>query len=138
MFGEFNCPCGRKWKSASSWEDSWQECLLCKAKVFPKNLRPLLYTGGDAGQKPHESEHCEKCIRLGYNCRDYSPIVTKVDDDGYDDDAQSVFSEASTASSSSVDDRRWSDEGNTPVASDEDEDNVDELLERRMKLMKLK
>ncbi len=90
----------------------------------------MLYSGGDSGHKPHESEHCGKCKKLGYNCRNYvAPPTVDADDD--DDDAESVFSEASTTSSSSVDDLDLED-GLTPVASDEEEE-LEQRLDKALK-----
>ena len=124
------CSCGREWKSANSWKDEWQECMSCGDCVFPDNLRPLLYRGGDSGQKPHETEHCGMCKKLGFNCRNYVPPPVGDDDD---DDDVSVFSEASTSSSSSVDDQNLSGDGNTPVGSD-DEDEITKRLDKALRL----
>ena len=125
QFGEFDCPCGRSWKSASSWKNVWQECKVCGSKVTPENLRPLLYTGV-SGHKPHETERCGMCKKLGYNCKN----ALAGGDGGDDDDDLSVYSEASTNSSSSVDDRDLNDF--TPVAS-EDEDDLGKRLDTVLK-----
>ena len=83
-------------------------------------------------QKPHETELCQKCIELGHNCREYVPPAGDIAD--FPDD-QSIISEASTSSSLS-----WAEEqelsDNTPVAS-EDEDEVDDFLDSKMKDLKL-
>ena len=112
----------------------WQECKLCKRKVKPENLRPLLYSGSSAGQKPHEQELCEMCQELGHNSRDAPEVSAGGDgggDDDDDDDDRSVYSEASTSSSSSVDDRNL--HNITPVAS-EDEDGLGKRLDTATKL----
>ena len=105
---------------------------MCKRKVKPENLRPLLYSGSSAGQRPHEQELCEMCQELGHNCRDAPEVSARGDDgDDDDDDDRSVYSEGSTSSSSSVDDRNLHDI--TPVAS-EDEDDLGKRLDTALKL----
>ena len=106
---------------------------MCKSKVKPEHLngRPLLYRGSSAGQKPHKSELCEMCQELGYNCREASE-VSAGHDGGVDDDDRSVYLEASTSRSSSMDDRDLDDI--TPVASEvEDEDDWGKKLDTALK-----
>ena len=86
-------------------------------------------------QKPHEQSLCQKCIELGRNCRDYNPDPATELADIPDD--QSIISEASTASSSSfAEDQQLSDGDLTPVAS-EDEEQVDDFLEAKMRDMNI-
>jgi len=80
------------------------------------------------GQKPHESEHCGMCRKLGYNCKEVPEVSVGGGND--DDDDRSVFSEASTTSSSSVDDLDLGDV--TPVAS-EDEDDLGKRFDSVLK-----
>ena len=71
------------------------------------------------------------CQELGYNCREVSE-VSAGHDGGVDDNDRSVYSEASTSSCSSVDDRDLDDI--TPVASeDEDEDDLGKKLDTALK-----
>ena len=81
------------------------------------------------------------CQRLGYNCKNYTALVTEAgdgdsDDDDDDDDDVSVYSEASSISSLSEDDRQLKDEDVTPVQSDDDE--TDEQLDKALGKMRLK
>lgn len=97
---------------------------------MPTGIRPLRPGRSFLAQKPHESELCQKCIELGYSCREYTPTAESVD---FPDD-QSVISEASTASASSLlEDQDLSDGELTPVGSDTEE----ELLEAKMKKLNL-
>ena len=82
------------------------------------------------------------CQELGYNCKNYSSLVTEAgdgdsdDDDDDDDDDFSVYSEASSISSLSEDDRQLKDEDVTPVQSDDDE--TEERLDKALGKMRLK
>ena len=101
---------------------------------MPENIRPLRPGRGGIIQKPHEQSLCQRCIELGYNCRNYVAPATELADIP---DDQSIISEASTASSSSfAEDQQLSDGDHTPVAS-EDEEQVDDFLEARMRDMNL-
>ena len=68
-FGEFHCTCGNNWKSAYAFAEVWQKCKICDMETYPTNLRPLQYSGNEAGQKPHESDLCGMCQKLGRNCK---------------------------------------------------------------------
>lgn len=99
---------------------------------MPEDVRPLHPGGGSNAKAPHVQSLCQKCIELGHNCRDYVPSPNEVVD--IPDDL-SVYSEASTTSSSSwSEDQRLSDGERTPVASG-DEEQVDDFLEAKMKAM---
>ena len=127
MFGEFQCSCGNKWSSGyawmewnkwgKKWVDSWQKCRRCEKEVYPSNVRPLLYSGGNASQKPHDSANCEMCQKHG-DCR-------KLQSPEVEDDDASIISDASDLS----EDQNLSDE--TPVNSDEEA--IDDLLNSKLK-----
>ena len=106
---------------------------------MPKNIQPLKRSGGDFLSTPHPTELCQRCMELGYNCRQYTPpIVSSWTGSGsgvdFPDD-QSIISESSTISSSWAEEQQLSDGDLTPVASDEEE--TDRFLESKMKLMTL-
>lgn len=77
VFGDFKCgTCNRRWSSGNSWANMGQMCKTCNIMVYPHEQRPLqrpdnfmdddyLYDSG----APHPSHLCEKCKRLGRNCR---------------------------------------------------------------------
>ena len=135
MFGKYDCSCGHNWASGNTWIGKWQKCQICESEVMPSDVRPLKPSRAvREDQKPHDTERCQKCLELGYNCRDHpsEPETDYLDDDSTD--SGSVFSEASTNSSSSFTD--WNDEDRTPVCSDEEE--TDRLLDRGMKRLQLK
>lgn len=72
-FGLFKCvPCSRNWASASCWANCGQECVQCKANVYPHKMRGLKKRkpdgDGDQVKKPHLMALCEKCKELGSNC----------------------------------------------------------------------
>ncbi|GBM51201.1 Zinc finger CCHC domain-containing protein 24 [Araneus ventricosus] len=73
-FGEYRCPkCNRKWMSGNSWANMGQECTNCRINVYPHEQRPLNKPGGldvSDENKEHPRHLCEKCKKLGYNCRD--------------------------------------------------------------------
>ena len=100
-FGRLFCyQCGRKKK-----EGDW-----------------FMYSQGR--QELHEVRHCEKCQRLGYNCKSPSPGRAV-----RDEDAESLSSEASTTSSTSVEGKDTGDANATPPQSD-DEDEVEMLKDK--------
>lgn len=132
-FGRFNCTCGNSWASGNAWAGKWQKCLKCDEQVTAADLRPLKPSGRHSNEpKPHISELCQKCIELGpgRNCKDYVPPSTDESIDIPDD--QSIISEASTASSSLINDQQLSDEDSTPVGSDDDD-----YLESKLKSLKI-
>lgn len=135
MFGDFNCStCGRQWFSGytwiewdeteNKWVENWQQCRGCGREVYPSNVRPLRYTGGNASQKPHDSAACEMCQKHG-DCRN---LRSSEVEEGEWDDSTSVRSEASSISDLS-EDQNLSD--GTPVNSDEEA--IDELLSSKLK-----
>uniref|UniRef100_A0A1X7V1W5 3CxxC-type domain-containing protein n=1 Tax=Amphimedon queenslandica TaxID=400682 RepID=A0A1X7V1W5_AMPQE len=79
VFGDFRCSkCNRTWSSGNSWANMGQKCKECDIMIYPYQQRPLhkkhdydedeedyLYDSG----APHLSHLCEKCKKLGYNCR---------------------------------------------------------------------
>ena len=129
MFGEFQCSCENKWSSgyawmewdnwAKKWVDRWQKCRSCGREVYPFNVRPLRYSGGNALQKPHDSANCEMCQKHG-DCR-------KLQSSEVEDDDASIISEASDLS----EDQNLSDHDETPVNSDEEA--IDDLLSSKLK-----
>ncbi|XP_074660608.1 zinc finger CCHC domain-containing protein 24-like [Tubulanus polymorphus] len=73
VFGEYKCPdCGREWMSGNSWADMGQQCQSCKINIYPHKQRPLDAPDVDNqsdSEKAHPQHLCEKCKRLGRNCR---------------------------------------------------------------------
>ncbi|CAB3378281.1 Hypothetical predicted protein [Cloeon dipterum] len=73
VFGEFRCPqCSRVWMSGNSWANMGQQCTQCKINVYPYKQMDLKKSD-DADKsdplKAHLSHLCEKCNKLGRNCR---------------------------------------------------------------------
>ena len=73
VFGEFYCStCFRRWKSASSWKNKWQQCQNCNTKIYPYQQHALERkeeTDETPEQKrPHDMARCQKCIELGRLC----------------------------------------------------------------------
>jgi hypothetical protein len=74
MFGHYKC-CdrwkggshSRKWKSAYSYKNTWQQCKSCSKKCYPYRQDILRGEGSDPG-KPHETELCGRCQSLGRPC----------------------------------------------------------------------
>ena len=139
MFGDFNCSCGRHWSSGytwiewdeteNEWVDNWQKCRDCRKEVYPSNVRPLRYTGGNTSQKPHDSAACAMCRKHG-DCRN---LKSSEVEEGEWDDSTSVRSEASSISDLS-EDQNLSD--GTPVNSDEEA--IDDLLSSKLKDLHMK
>ena len=72
---------------------------------MPTNIQPLKHGNPSSTQIPHQTSLCQKCIELGYNCRDYSPPPIAFIEDIPDD--QSIISDTSTASTfSSLNDQQ--------------------------------
>ena len=70
VFGEFRCPCTKRWKSAGTWKDKWQQCQNCDAKVYP-HVQHTLERRDDGEQeslRPHDMSRCEKCRERGSLC----------------------------------------------------------------------
>jgi hypothetical protein len=70
MFGHFKCGhCYRPWKSAFSWEDTWQKCQSCDSESYPYQQDNLLRSENPNDPlKEHDSTRCGKCIRLHRRC----------------------------------------------------------------------
>ena len=98
---------------------------------MPHDIQPLRPSyGTHKVTKPHQSDLCQKCIELGYNCRGYVPPANSEVDIP---DDQSVISESSTISTIG-EDQQLSDGDLTPVASDDE----DRLLESKMSELNIK
>lgn len=78
VYGDFRCPkCNKTWSSGNSWADMGQECKTCRINVYPyaqKPLEPRIKSDSDDDErydsgKPHRQDLCEKCKKLGRNCR---------------------------------------------------------------------
>lgn len=79
--------------------------------ILPTSLKPLRFQfHNDEDRKPHVQELCEQCQELGYNCREYTPAE--------DDDDESVFSESSSVTETTVPEQEL----------DEEEDLVSEPI----------
>jgi hypothetical protein len=88
--------------------------------VYPLRIRPLRYSG-DRNRKEHLSQYCQKCKKLGRNCRTYVPLPTSAaaadgddNDEEEEDDDVSVMSDVSDVDINDVD------QVPTPVPSDEE------------------
>jgi hypothetical protein len=80
-YGFFQCQnqkCDNTWTSSSSWIWYKQGCYKCGKRNLPYALKELIknynYSGGSnkGEDKNHKSELCEKCISLGYSCKQKS------------------------------------------------------------------
>ena len=81
--------------------------------MYPLRIRPLKHSG-DRNRKEHLSQYCQKCKKLGRNCRTYVPLSESADDDEEEDDDVSVMSDVSDVDINDVDGVP------TPVPSDEE------------------
>ncbi|XP_031549461.1 zinc finger CCHC domain-containing protein 24-like [Actinia tenebrosa] len=86
VFGEFRCSsCNRLWQSGNSWANAGQKCKMCDIMVYPYKQRRLHRRDSESDShsdsvsddenfidesKPHLQHLCEKCMQLGYSCRD--------------------------------------------------------------------
>jgi hypothetical protein len=75
VFGEFRCPCTKRWKSAGTWKDKWQQCQGCDAKVYPHVQYTLERSSnadredeGEQERRPHDMSRCQKCREKGSLC----------------------------------------------------------------------
>jgi len=73
VFGEFSCSCGKRWKSAATWKDKWQQCKACETKVYPHKqhvLKTRDKAEADEGEarQPHDMARCQKCREKGSLC----------------------------------------------------------------------
>lgn len=58
--------------SANAWRDMGQQCQKCLINVKPHTLKPLEKPEGldkSDPNKAHPQNLCEKCQKLGRNCR---------------------------------------------------------------------
>ena len=83
VFGEFKCtaklgggrPCGKRWKSAGTYCDKYQQCQSCEAAIYPFSQHKLLKSEGGEDResgKPHDTDRCERCQELHGCCMPYS------------------------------------------------------------------
>ena len=75
VFGEFRCPCNKRWKSAGTWKDKWQQCQGCEKKVYPHVQHTLERRSsadreddGEQERRPHDMSRCQKCREKGSLC----------------------------------------------------------------------
>lgn len=85
VFGYFECDnCKRDWTSAGSWKNTWQECKTCNTKNYPyeqhilNNNKRDLEDDSDEERRPHQSDLCQRCQKLGRIC-----IPSYYDTSGY-------------------------------------------------------
>jgi uncharacterized C2H2 Zn-finger protein len=71
-YGYYQCKCGKQWESANSWANTYQTCKRCDKKVYPYKQTELLVSENNASKKEHPQELCQKCMQLGYYCREYT------------------------------------------------------------------
>ncbi|KAL9541942.1 hypothetical protein MBANPS3_008857 [Mucor bainieri] len=80
-FGCLNC--GRRWQSANGSLQDYQRCKGCLEKTFPSSYKiqaPNKRGNENPGTfRPHNSDLCGKCDRLGYSCMEIEG------DEGQDD-----------------------------------------------------
>jgi exonuclease VII large subunit len=72
VFGEFRCPCNKRWMSAATWKDKWQQCQNCDAKVYPHVQHTLEIADreddDELDRRPHDMGRCQKCLEKGSLC----------------------------------------------------------------------
>ena len=71
VFGYFRCPCGKRWTSAATWCDKWQQCKGCEKKVYPHQQHVLEISERDEdteARAPHDMSRCQRCRELGRLC----------------------------------------------------------------------
>ena len=71
VFGHFRCNCGKKWKSAATWKDKWQQCQACETRVYPHEqhvLERAVEGTEESERKPHDMARCQKCREKGSLC----------------------------------------------------------------------
>ena len=79
VYGYFKCTiCRRKWESGNSWANYGQQCKRCKINIYPYRQENLQRNEEEEEEeevshidknKPHLSSLCQKCKKLGRNCR---------------------------------------------------------------------
>ena len=132
MFGEFECKkCKNFWSSGNAWEGMGQQCLKCKAMIFPYTLEPLKPSEGSSSGA-HIQKYCQMCQKLGRNCRDINDLESGPPSDD-DDDAESVVSTISTVSDVSASTLTPT-EGSSEESSHSGSDTEDELAADLSKL----
>ncbi|XP_037032774.1 zygote arrest protein 1-like [Bradysia coprophila] len=74
FFGEFHCKkCQKHWMSAYCWFENDkktkvpQKCKRCNVNTFAIKMRSLEKSNSEI-TKPHQSELCGKCQKLGFSC----------------------------------------------------------------------
>ena len=108
------------------WDEYWQKCRGCGSRVYPSNIRPLRYTGGNASQKPHDSAACEMCKKYG----DWRNLPsTGVEEGEWDDDLIRIILDVNDYTDQNLSD-------GTPVNSDDE--SRDELLSWHLKKLNMK
>ena len=131
-------------------------CSKCGLDVMPCSLRPLENRSpirDDSDRPPHQQHLCDKCKKLGRNCREYTPQVTLVpfphgpiifgyatdkdvaeeDEIPDEEDAESVITTNSSVFPDNEDDTRSS-SSRTPINSDDDDYCLDDVEEKISKL----
>mmetsp|Transcript_62956 Transcript_62956/g.73266 ORF Transcript_62956/g.73266 Transcript_62956/m.73266 type:complete len:267 (+) Transcript_62956:1344-2144(+) len=74
IFGEFRCRCGKSWRSAGTYTDTWQKCKSCERKIYPFKQHILLAHADSDDEdeaiekRPHDVARCGKCQELGRLC----------------------------------------------------------------------
>ncbi|CAG2106501.1 unnamed protein product [Medioppia subpectinata] len=74
-FGEFRChECSWRWSSGYCWLSFKQQCKKCGQWSQPINMRELDKSGlVKPGREPHQTDKCQKCRSLGYDCNQNKP-----------------------------------------------------------------
>jgi hypothetical protein len=74
VFGSYKCfNCGKRWESAGSWRDRWQQCKQCDTEAYPYKQKALDRRNDDDDQyqenkRPHDMDRCEECRKRGRLC----------------------------------------------------------------------
>jgi len=70
LFGEYQCNCGRYWRSAGSWRNKYQQCQSCERKIYPyvQSILKRSEGGEHEGLRPHDVARCQMCVELGELC----------------------------------------------------------------------
>ena len=73
VFGDFRCSggaCRHRWGSGYTYCDTWQQCRVCEAKIYPYAQRPLEQRADDDEEEergPHDNGRCGRCLS-GRSC----------------------------------------------------------------------
>ena len=74
VFGDFQCVCGKTWRSGNCWfkhttgELYTQNCKRCRTKNEPKTFRACRSSGPENSKGPHQVALCARCKELGRDC----------------------------------------------------------------------